>query len=104
MGGVFAVSTYFTTLLLFWYLGLIPDLASVRDASTSKRARLAYGIFALGCRGAARHWHHYQIAYLLVAGPSTPLALSAHNIGSGLLALAIPPRWHTTLFPPQLLR
>src|SRR5260221_6121437 len=100
MWDVFAVSTYFTTSLLFWYLGLIPDLASLRDASTSRRARLAYGIFALGWRGSARHWQHYKIAYLLLAGLSTPLVLSVHTIVSWDFALSILPGWHTTIFPP----
>jgi molybdopterin-containing oxidoreductase family membrane subunit len=100
MWDVFAVSTYFTASLLFWYLGLIPDLASLRDASTSRRARLAYGIFALGWRGSARHWQHYKIAYLLLAGLSTPLVLSVHTIVSWDFALSILPGWHTTIFPP----
>jgi molybdopterin-containing oxidoreductase family membrane subunit len=100
MWDVFAVSTYFTTSLLFWYLGLIPDLASLRDSSTSRRARVAYGIFALGWRGSARHWHHYKIAYLLLAGLATPLVLSVHTIVSWDFALSILPGWHTTIFPP----
>jgi molybdopterin-containing oxidoreductase family membrane subunit len=100
MWDVFAVSTYFITSLLFWYLGLIPDLASLRDSSTSRPARVAYGIFALGWRGSARHWHHYKIAYLLLAGLSTPLVLSVHTIVSWDFALSILPGWHTTIFPP----
>jgi Ni/Fe-hydrogenase subunit HybB-like protein len=100
MWDVFAVSTYFTTSLLFWYIGLIPDLASLRDSSTSRRARIAYGIFALGWRGSARHWHHYKIAYLLLAGLATPLVLSVHTIVSWDFALSILPGWHTTIFPP----
>jgi len=100
MWDVFAVSTYFTTSLLFWYLGLIPDLASLRDSSTSRSARVAYGIFALGWRGSARHWHHYKIAYLLLAGLATPLVLSVHTIVSWDFALSILPGWHTTIFPP----
>jgi molybdopterin-containing oxidoreductase family membrane subunit len=100
MWDVFAVSTYFTTSLLFWYIGLIPDLASLRDSSTSRRARVAYGIFALGWRGSARHWHHYKIAYLLLAGLATPLVLSVHTIVSWDFALSILPGWHTTIFPP----
>jgi Ni/Fe-hydrogenase subunit HybB-like protein len=100
MWDVFAVSTYFTTSLLFWYLGLIPDLASLRDSSTSRRARVAYGIFALGWRGSARHWHHYKIAYLLLAGLATPLVLSVHTIVSWDFAASILPGWHTTIFPP----
>jgi Ni/Fe-hydrogenase subunit HybB-like protein len=100
MWDVFAVSTYFITSLLFWYLGLIPDLASLRDSSTSRRARITYGIFALGWRGSARHWHHYKIAYLLLAGLATPLVLSVHTIVSWDFALSIIPGWHTTIFPP----
>jgi molybdopterin-containing oxidoreductase family membrane subunit len=100
MWDVFAVSTYFTTSLLFWYLGLIPDLATLRDSSTKKRTRFIYGIFALGWRGSARHWHHYKIAYLLLAGLATPLVLSVHTIVSWDFALSILPGWHTTVFPP----
>ena len=100
MWDVFAVSTYFITSLLFWYLGLIPDLAALRDSSTSRRARIAYGIFALGWRGSARHWHHYKIAYLLLAGLATPLVLSVHTIVSWDFAASILPGWHTTIFPP----
>jgi molybdopterin-containing oxidoreductase family membrane subunit len=100
MWDVFAVSTYFITSLLFWYLGLIPDLAALRDSSTSRRARVAYGIFALGWRGSARHWHHYKIAYLLLAGLATPLVLSVHTIVSWDFAVSILPGWHTTIFPP----
>jgi molybdopterin-containing oxidoreductase family membrane subunit len=100
MWDVFAVSTYFTTSLLFWYLGLIPDLAGLRDSSSSKRARKIYGVFALGWRGSARHWHHYKIAYLLLAGLATPLVLSVHTIVSWDFALSIMPGWHTTIFPP----
>ena len=97
---VFAVSTYLITSLLFWYLGLLPDLASLRDSSTSRAARRVYGIFALGWRGSARHWHHYKIAYLLLAGLATPLVLSVHTIVSWDFALSILPGWHTTIFPP----
>src|SRR5882724_1826548 len=100
MWDVFAVSTYFTTSLLFWYLGLIPDLAALRDSSSSKRARKIYGIFALGWRGSARHWHHYKIAYLLLAGLATPLVLSVHTIVSFDFATSQLPGWHTTIFPP----
>src|SRR5207237_10532963 len=75
MWDVFAVSTYFTTSLLFWYLGLIPDLASLRDSTASRRARIAYGIFPLGSRGTPRHWHPYTLAYLLLAASSTRLEL-----------------------------
>lgn len=100
MWDVFAVSTYFITSLLFWYLGLIPDLASLRDSSTSRTRRLVYGTFALGWRGSARHWRHYKIAYLLLAGLATPLVLSVHTIVSWDFAVSILPGWHTTIFPP----
>ena len=97
---VFAVSTYFTVSLLFWYVGLLPDLAALRDSSRSRAARIAYGIFALGWRGSARHWQHYRIGYLLLAGLSTPLVLSVHSIVSFDFAVSQLPGWHTTIFPP----
>ncbi|TMA30319.1 MAG: hydrogenase [Deltaproteobacteria bacterium] len=100
MWDVFAVSTYFITSLLFWYIGLLPDFAALRDSSSSRRARIVYGICALGWRGSARHWHHYKIAYLLLAGLATPLVLSVHTIVSWDFALSILPGWHTTIFPP----
>jgi molybdopterin-containing oxidoreductase family membrane subunit len=97
---VFAVSTYFTVSLLFWYVGLLPDLAALRDASKSKAARIVYGIFSLGWRGSARAWRHYRIAYLLLAGLATPLVLSVHTIVSFDFAVSQVPGWHTTIFPP----
>jgi Ni/Fe-hydrogenase subunit HybB-like protein len=97
---VFAVSTYFTVSLLFWYLGLIPDLAALRDSSKSRAQRIAYGIFALGWRGSARAWQHYRIGYLILAGLSTPLVLSVHSIVSFDFAVSQIPGWHTTIFPP----
>src|SRR3954452_15398338 len=100
MWDVFAVSTYFTASLLFWYLGLIPDLASLRDSSTGRWQRRIYGIFSFGWRGSARYWHHYKIAYLLLAGIATPLVLSVHTIVSFDFAVSILPGWHTTIFPP----
>ncbi len=100
MWDVFAVSTYFTVSLLFWYVGLLPDLASLRDASRSKAARIVYGIFSLGWRGSARHWRHYRVAYLLLAGLATPLVLSVHTVVSFDFAIAQLPGWHTTIFPP----
>jgi len=100
MWDVFAVSTYFTVSLLFWYVGLLPDLAALRDSSKSKAARVAYGIFALGWRGSARAWRHYRIAYLLLAGLATPLVLSVHTIVSFDFAVSQLPGWHTTIFPP----
>lgn len=97
---VFAVSTYFTVSLLFWYTGLIPDLATMRDRAKSKIAQMAYGIFALGWRGSNRHWLHYERAYLILAGLSTPLVLSVHTIVSFDFAVSQLPGWHTTIFPP----
>jgi Ni/Fe-hydrogenase subunit HybB-like protein len=97
---VFAVSTYGTVSLLFWFVGLIPDLATLRDRSTSKAKQIIYGMLALGWRGSARHWHRYQSAYLLLAGLATPLVLSVHTVVSFDFAIAIVPGWHTTIFPP----
>ncbi|KIG15020.1 Molybdopterin oxidoreductase [Enhygromyxa salina] len=97
---VFAVSTYFTVSLLFWYIGLVPDLATMRDRATTKIRRVAYGIFALGWRGSTRHWQHYEKAYLLLAGLATPLVLSVHTIVSFDFAVSQLPGWHTTIFPP----
>jgi Ni/Fe-hydrogenase subunit HybB-like protein len=97
---VFAVSTYFTVSLLFWYMGMIPDLATMRDRATTKIRRVAYGIFALGWRGSNRHWQHYEKAYLILAGLATPLVLSVHTIVSFDFAVSQLPGWHTTIFPP----
>jgi Ni/Fe-hydrogenase subunit HybB-like protein len=100
MWDVFAVSTYATVSLLFWYLGMIPDLATFRDRSKNKLRRLAYGIFALGWRGSARQWHVYERAYLLLAALATPLVLSVHSVVSFDFATSVIPGWHTTIFPP----
>ena len=97
---VFAVSTYFTISLLFWFIGLIPDLATLRDRSENRSARMIYGILAMGWRGSARHWHRYESAYLLLAGLATPLVLSVHTVVSFDFAISIAPGWHTTIFPP----
>jgi molybdopterin-containing oxidoreductase family membrane subunit len=97
---VFAISTYATVSFLFWYLGLIPDLATLRDAAKSRGRRLAYGILSFGWRGSARHWHHYRVGYLLLAGLSTPLVVSVHTIVSFDFAISQLPGWHTTIFPP----
>ena len=96
----FAVSTYGTVSLLFWYIGLIPDLATLRDRSQSRVGRAVYGILAMGWRGAARHWHRYEIAYLLLAGLATPLVVSVHSIVSFDFSVALLPGWHSTIFPP----
>jgi molybdopterin-containing oxidoreductase family membrane subunit len=97
---VFAVSTYATISLLFWFVGLIPDLATLRDRTESKIGRMVYGVLALGWRNSARHWHRYETAYLLLAGLSTPLVLSVHTIVSFDFAVAVIPGWHATIFPP----
>ena len=97
---LFAVSTYFTVSLLFWYVGLIPDLATLRDRATTKTRRLVYGALALGWRGANRHWQTYERAYLILAALSTPLVLSVHSVVSFDFATSVIPGWHTTIFPP----
>ncbi len=100
MWDVFAVSTYFTVSVLFWYTGLIPDLATLRDRATTKIKKFLFGIFACGWRGSNRNWRHYEMAYLLLAGLSTPLVLSVHSVVSFDFATSILPTWHTTIFPP----
>lgn len=97
---VFAVSTYFTVSLVFWYIGLIPDLASLRDRTTNKYKKLIYSILSLGWRHSGKHWQHYEMAYLILAGFATPLVLSVHTIVSFDFAVSIMPGWHTTIFPP----
>ncbi len=97
---VFAVTTYATVSLLFWYVGMIPDLATLRDRSRKLWARLLYGGLAMGWRGSARHWHRYETASLLLAGLATPLVVSVHTVVSFDFAISIVPGWHTTIFPP----
>lgn len=97
---VFAVSIYGTVSVLFWYVGLIPDLATARDRAKTKIRKWIYGFFALGWRGSQRHWQHYEVAYLILAGLSTPLVLSVHSIVSMDFAVSQLPGWHTTIFPP----
>ncbi len=96
----FAVSTYATVSLLFWYIGLIPDLATLRDRAPRRWTKVIYGMLALGWRGSARHWHRYEMAYLLLAGLATPLVVSVHTIVSFDFAVGIVPGWHSTIFPP----
>jgi molybdopterin-containing oxidoreductase family membrane subunit len=96
----FAVSTYGTVSLLFWFVGLIPDLATLRDRSPSRFGRVIYGLLAMGWRGSARHWHRYETAYLVLAGLATPLVVSVHTIVSFDFAVANVPGWHSTIFPP----
>src|SRR6478752_6327830 len=97
---VFAVSTYATISALFWFIGLIPDLATLRDRSRNRWKKIIYGMLAMGWRGSARHWHRYETAYLLLAGLATPLVLSVHTVVSFDFAVGIVPGWHTTIFPP----
>jgi molybdopterin-containing oxidoreductase family membrane subunit len=97
---VFAVSTYATVSALFWYVGLVPDLATLRDRARTRTKRIIYGIFALGWRGSAIHWERYEIAYLLLAGLATPLVVSVHTIVSFDFAVSVIPGWHATIFPP----
>jgi molybdopterin-containing oxidoreductase family membrane subunit len=97
---VFAVGTYFTVSLLFWYVGMIPDLATIRDRATTRVRQIVYGIFSLGWRGSNRHWHRYERAYLILAALATPLVLSVHSVVSFDFAVSLVPGWHTTIFPP----
>jgi len=97
---VFAVGTYFTVSLLFWYVGLIPDLATLRDRAKSRIRKMVYGIFSLGWRGSNKQWKHYELSYLILAGLSTPLVLSVHSVVSFDFAVSVIPGWHTTIFPP----
>jgi molybdopterin-containing oxidoreductase family membrane subunit len=97
---VFAVSTYGTVSALFWFTGLVPDLATIRDRATTKVKQWVFGFLSLGWRGSARHWSHYEVAYLILAGISTPLVLSVHSIVSFDFATSVIPGWHTTIFPP----
>ena len=100
MWDVFAVSTYATVSLMFWFVGLIPDLATLRDRSRNRIGRVIYGMLAMGWRGSAHHWHRYETAYLLLAGLSTPLVVSVHTIVSFDFAVGLIPGWHATVFPP----
>jgi Ni/Fe-hydrogenase subunit HybB-like protein len=97
---VFAVSTYAMVSLLFWYVGLLPDLATMRDRASSLLARRTYGILSLGWRGDGRHWAHYEKLYVILAGLATPLVVSVHSIVGLDFAVAILPGWHSTIFPP----
>jgi Ni/Fe-hydrogenase subunit HybB-like protein len=97
---VFAVSTYATISILFWFVGLIPDLATLRDRAKKRFAQIAYGILAMGWRGSARHWRRYEMASLLLAGLATPLVVSVHTVVSFDFTIAVIPGWHSTIFPP----
>ena len=100
MWDVFAVSTYATISALFWFTGLIPDFATLRDRSDKPILKMVYGMLSFGWRGSARHWHRYETMYLLLAGLATPLVLSVHTVVSFDFAVGIVPGWHTTIFPP----
>lgn len=97
---VFAISTYATVSMVFWYVGMVPDLATLRDRAKTKIRKTLYGMFSLGWRGRARDWGHFEIVYLILAALSTPLVLSVHSIVSFDFAVAQLPGWHTTIFPP----
>jgi molybdopterin-containing oxidoreductase family membrane subunit len=97
---VFAISTYLSVSLVFWYLGLIPDLASIRDRATTKARKFWYGFFSMGWNGSAKSWGRYEVVALILAGISTPLVLSVHTIVSMDFATSVIPGWHTTIFPP----
>jgi len=97
---VFAVSTYATVSALFWFVGLIPDLATLRDRAENRAVKIVYGMLAMGWRGSARHWANYETAYLILAGLSTPLVVSVHTVVSFDFAIAQVPGWHATIFPP----
>ena len=97
---VFAISTYFSVSLVFWFIGLVPDFATIRDRATDKWSKLIYGMLSLGWVGSARNWMHYESVSLILAGLSTPLVLSVHTIVSFDFATSVIPGWHTTIFPP----
>jgi Ni/Fe-hydrogenase subunit HybB-like protein len=97
---VFAVSTYATVSLLFWFVGLIPDLATLRDRARNRASKIIYGVLSMGWRGSAVHWHRYETASLLLAGLATPLVVSVHTVVSFDFSVAIVPGWHSTIFPP----
>jgi Ni/Fe-hydrogenase subunit HybB-like protein/ribosomal protein L24E len=97
---VFAVSTYGTVSLLFWYVGMLPDLATLRDRARNRFVQIIYGVMAMGWRGSAYHWKRYEMTYLILAALATPLVLSVHTVVSFDFAVAILPGWHSTIFPP----
>jgi len=97
---IFAIGTYIIVSIVFWYMGLLPDLATLRDRARTRGKQIAYGVFALGWRGEARHWHRYETAYLLLAGLATPLVISVHSVVSLDFSFGLVPGWHSTIFPP----
>jgi len=96
----FAVGTYFTVSLMFWYIGMVPDLASIRDRAKTRLRKIIYGIFSIGWRGGNKQWKHYELAVLVLAGLATPLVLSVHSVVSFDFTAGIVPGWHSTIFPP----
>lgn len=100
MWDVFAISTYASVSAVFWYVGLLPDFATLRDRAKRHSAKVIYGMLSMGWRGSARHWHNYEVAYLLLAGLATPLVLSVHSVISFDFTIGIIPGWHATIFPP----
>jgi len=97
---IFAIGTYVIVSILFWYMGLVPDLATLRDRTRVRWKQVAYGLAALGWRGEARHWHRFDTAYLLMAGLATPLVISVHSVVSLDFSVGLVPGWHSTIFPP----
>ncbi|MFO1397008.1 MAG: NrfD/PsrC family molybdoenzyme membrane anchor subunit [Burkholderiales bacterium] len=97
---IFAIGTYIVVSILFWYMGLVPDLATLRDRARTRTAQIAYGLLALGWRGEARQWRRYESAYLLLAGLATPLVISVHSVVALDFAYGLVPGWHSTIFPP----
>ena len=97
---VFAVSTYFTVSIIFWFVGMIPDLATLRDRAKNKASKIIYGIISMGWRGSAVHWMRYEVASVLLAGVATPLVVSVHTVVSFDFTIALVPGWHSTIFPP----
>ena len=97
---VFAVGTYFTVSLLFWYVGMIPDLATIRDRAKTTARKIIYGILSMGWTGSSRHWHRFEVTYLVLAALATPLVLSVHSVVSFDFAVSQIPGWHSTIFPP----
>ncbi|MBT8493092.1 MAG: polysulfide reductase NrfD, partial [Deltaproteobacteria bacterium] len=100
MWDVFAISTYATVSILFWFMGMVPDLATLRDRAKTRTRQIVYGVLAMGWRGSARQWHRYERAYLILAALATPLVLSVHSVVSFDFATSQVPGWHTTIFPP----
>ena len=97
---VFAITTYFTVSLIFWYVGLIPDIGTVRDKIKTRFKKTIYNVLSFGWKGSARHWHRHEVVSLILAALAAPLVLSVHSIVSMDFATSVVPGWHTTIFPP----